>query len=72
VAGPAAGVAGAAVRLPARNRARYAEEYRSELFELAAAGEPRRRQVLFALRLLQTAPVLRLELRAPRRRKAGP
>jgi hypothetical protein len=66
-------VAGTAARLlPARDRARYAEEYRSELFELAAAGEPRRRQALYALRLLRTAPALRLELRAPRRRKAGP
>jgi hypothetical protein len=70
---PAAWVAGMAARLlPARHRARYAEEYRSELFELAAAREPRRCQVLFAVRLLRTAPTLRLELRAPRQRKAGP
>lgn len=66
-------LAGVAARLlPTGGHARYAEEYRSELHELAAAGNPRRSQVRYALRLLQTALPLRIELRDPLRRKAGP
>ena len=44
-------LAGAATRLlPARERARYAEEFRSELWELAAAGTSRRTQQAYAAR----------------------
>jgi hypothetical protein len=73
VAAPAGMMAAAAARvLPARDRARYAEEYRSELWELASSGDPFRRQLAYALRLLRSAILLRSELHVPRKRKAGP
>jgi hypothetical protein len=62
----------AARLLPAADRARYAEEFRSELWELARAGEPRRRQIGYAARQAASSLRLRAELRAPRRRKASP
>jgi hypothetical protein len=66
-------LASAAARLlPAADRARYAEEYRSELWELAQAGESRRRQAAYGLRQLRSALALRGELQAPRRRQAAP
>ena len=62
----AGGLAAAAARvLPPGHRGRYREEYRSELYELAAADTPRWRQIVYALRLLDRAWVLRAELRAP-------
>jgi hypothetical protein len=73
VGGSARRLAAAAVRLlPAADRARYAEEYLSELQDLARAGESRRRQAAYALRQLRSALVLRGELLAPSRRKAAP
>jgi hypothetical protein len=59
-------LANAAVRvLPAGHRSRYHAEYQSELHELAATGTARWRQVVYALRLLDRAWVLRAELRTP-------
>jgi hypothetical protein len=43
--------------LPAAHRARYTEEFRSDLFEL-----PRRSRLAYALRVLKTAPATRLNL----------
>jgi hypothetical protein len=56
--------------LPPQHRARYRDEYRSELFELAAAGTSGRGQLIYALRLLDRAWVLRAELRESVARKA--
>jgi hypothetical protein len=61
----------AARLLPAADRARYAEEYRSELWEIAHAGQPRRRQLRYASRQVVSSLHLRAELLAPRR-KASP
>ena len=71
---PSAGhlLAAAARLLPATDRARYAEEYRSELWEIARAGQPRRRQIGYAARQAASSLRLRAELRTPRRRKASP
>jgi hypothetical protein len=68
-ASPWAGrLADAAARaLPAAGRARYREEFRSELQEIAAAGQPRRRQVGCALRQMRSALPMRAELAARRR-----
>jgi hypothetical protein len=66
-------LAGLAMRLlPATARCRYAQEFQSELWELAQAGEPRRRQIGYAWRQLRSALFLRAELAAPSRRKASP
>ena len=65
-------LATAARLLPATDRARYAEEYRSELWEIAHAGQPRRRQVHYASRQVISSLRLRAELLAPRRRRASP
>ncbi|MGI5227387.1 hypothetical protein [Actinoallomurus sp. CA-142502] len=54
--------------LPGCDRARYAEEFRSELWDLAGAG--RWQQILYAARQLLRAGHLRIELKAPRRSKA--
>jgi len=62
----------AAWLLPAGQRARYGEEYRSELYDLAAGGAGRRQQLGYALRLLGRAGPLRLAVLAPRRGKASP
>ena len=63
---------GAARLLPAADRARYAEEYRSELWELARAGAGRPGQLGYALRQLHSAPRTGRALRALRRRSAAP
>ncbi|GGN35331.1 hypothetical protein FHR83_006159 [Actinoplanes campanulatus] len=55
---------GAARVLPAGARSRYADEFASELYELAAAGASRAAQVIYGLRLFDRAWVLRAELRA--------
>jgi hypothetical protein len=66
-------LAGVAARLlPARDRCRFAEEYRSELWELAQGGAPRRRQVAHAVRLLGSSVALRVALGSLRRRSAAP
>jgi WhiB family transcriptional regulator, redox-sensing transcriptional regulator len=62
-AGRLAGMA--AQVLPAEHRARYQEEFAGELYELAEAGAPRRRQLAHALRLVDRAWILRAELRVP-------
>jgi hypothetical protein len=59
-------VAIAVAVLPRAHQGRYAEEFRSELFELASAATPRWRQIGYAMRLLDRAWVLRAELRTPR------
>ena len=58
--------------LPARARARYGEEWRSELHDLAAEGAGRCRQLGYAVRLLAGALRLRRAVLAPRHGKAGP
>jgi len=56
--------------LPAQDRARWREEFTSELYDLAA-DTPRWRQVAYVLRLFNRAWELRAAVRAPVRRKAG-
>jgi hypothetical protein len=71
---PAAAPAAAAAQLigtvvhilPAGQRERYAEEFAGELFDLAAQGKSRWRQLLFVMRLLDRAWVLRAELAPPK------
>jgi hypothetical protein len=66
---PLAGRLLAAARLlPAGDRARWAEEFRSELTEIARAGAGRRGQLAYAGRVVLSARRLRADLRAPRRR----
>ncbi|GID31072.1 hypothetical protein [Paractinoplanes brasiliensis] len=56
-------LAGLATRvLPSAYRPRYDEEYRSELYDLAAAGASWRAQLMYAIRLIDSAWVLRAEL----------
>ena len=63
----------AAVRLlPEGNRARYAEEFRSDLWEIVHDGGRRRAQLAYAARQVMSARQLRAELRVPRRRGAAP
>lgn len=62
----------AACLLPAAGRARYAEEYRSELWELAQSGAGRLRQLRYALRQLFNVRRMGFALRSPRRRGAAP
>jgi len=62
----------AAKGLPAADRARYAEEYRSELWEIACADGRRRTQLTYATRQVLAVPWLRAGLRTPRRRGATP
>jgi hypothetical protein len=64
-------LAAAARLLPAADRARYAEEYRSELWELAHADGRRRTQLAYAARQVLYALRLCRELRTPRRRGAA-
>jgi hypothetical protein len=64
--------AAAARMLPAGDRARYGEEFRSELAEIALAGGGRWVQLAYAARQLRSAPRLRADLRTPRRRGAAP
>jgi hypothetical protein len=65
-------LAAAARLLPAGDRTRYAEEFQSELAEIARAGAGRRRQVAHAARVVLSARRLRADLRVPRRRGAAP
>jgi hypothetical protein len=65
-------VAVAARLLPAADRARYGEEYRSELWDLAAAGVGRCQQIGYAARQLYWAVPVHFALLGPRRRKASP
>lgn len=59
--------------LPAGDRARYAEEFRAELWEIAHAGASRRRaQLTYAAQQVMSAWRLSAELRVPRRRRAAP
>ena len=70
---PAAHLVAVAARLvPAADRARYAEEYRSELWDLAHTGAGRWPQLRYALRQLCNASRTSSALRAPRRRSAVP
>ncbi|SRR6266496_2792197 len=64
-------LAAAARLLPAGDRARYAEEFRSELTEIARTGAGRPRQLVYAARVVMSAQRLRADLRAPRRRRAA-
>jgi hypothetical protein len=65
-------VSAAAWLLPAADRPRYCEEYRSELWDLASVGAGRRQQLRYGARqLLRVAP-LRVAVLAPRRRNAAP
>jgi hypothetical protein len=58
--------------LPEADRARYAEEFRCEVWELAAAGTGRWGQLARAARVLTRARETRAALRAPARRGALP
>ena len=58
--------------LPATGRARYCEEYRYELWEIASNGGRRRHQLLYAIRQLTRAARMRHEVLSPRRRNASP
>ena len=71
---PTAGrlLAATARLLPAADRARYGEEYRAELSEIAHTGAGRRSQLAYAARQLTSVWRLRAELRAPRQRGAAP
>lgn len=56
--------------LPAADRPKYTEMFRSELFDLARCGSGRRAQLAHAIRVLVRAPLLRRELRAPARERS--
>ena len=56
--------------LPAAERDRYLEEYRSELYDLTADGASRRARVMWSIRVLVRAPLLRRELRKPQQERA--
>ncbi|MFI1212406.1 hypothetical protein ACH4UV_32940 [Streptomyces sp. NPDC020802] len=73
VSGPARRLAEVASRVvPVRERARYAEEWRCELWELGHQKQGRRRrQLAYALRLLSRAWGVRGGVRAARHRPAG-
>jgi len=62
----------AARLLPEADRARYAEEFRGELWEMAVAGAGRWGQLGCAARVLARARETRAALRAPARRRAVP
>ena len=62
----------AARLLPAAHRSRYAEEYQSELWDLAQAGAGRIRQLRYALCQFRNAVPISVALRAPRRRSSVP
>jgi RNA polymerase sigma-70 factor (ECF subfamily) len=72
VAAPAAGLLGAGARLfPAADRARYDEEYRGELWDLAQSGAGRIKQLRYALHQLLGALPMSFTLRYPRHRSAA-
>jgi hypothetical protein len=58
--------------LPAAHRARYCDEYRSELHDLAADRASWWQQVMYAVRLLDRSWELRYELRRPAAGRARP
>lgn len=58
--------------LPAADQARYAEEWQAELYELAFSGASRWAQLIYALRILNEAWVLRAELKAPAPERVRP
>lgn len=58
--------------LPATDRSRYAEEFQSELWDLAQDGAGRIRQLGYALHLLRNIVPMGFALRSPRRRGAAP
>jgi hypothetical protein len=65
--------AGAAVSLlPAADRVRYEEEFRSELCELAASDAGLVQQARYALRQLLRVVAMRRALKSPQRRSATP
>jgi hypothetical protein len=69
---PASRLAGvASFLLPIADRARYSEEYRSELWDLAQAGAGRIRQLLCALRQIRNALPTNSALRSPRRKRSA-
>jgi len=73
IAPSAAALLVAAIRLlPAADRARYTEEFRSELWDLMQDGAGSARQVRYAFRQLSRAFLTSFELRFPRRRGAAP
>lgn len=71
---PSAGwlLATAARLLPAPDRARYREEYHSELHDLASAGAGRLHQLRYAARQLTRTAHLRRAIMTPRRKHASP
>lgn len=64
-------VAAAAALLPPGDRARYREEFRAELADIAAAGG-QKAQMAYAARQVMSALRLRRALRAPQRGRAAP
>jgi hypothetical protein len=62
----------AARMLPASGRARFAEEFQAELWEIAYAGTGRLGQLAYAARQLRRAWGVRAELRTPHRRQVVP
>jgi hypothetical protein len=62
----------AARMLPPRDRARYGDEFRSELWEIARARDGRWAQIAYAARQVRSSVQTRTALRAPRRRSAVP
>lgn len=65
-------VTAAARLLPAADRNRYAEEFQSELWDLAQARAGRLRQLQYALHQLLCAFPMGFALRSPRRKGATP
>jgi hypothetical protein len=65
-------LAAAVCPLPDGDRARYAEEYRAELWDLVQAGAGRVRQLRYALRQVRNALPTGFALRSLRRRSAAP
>ena len=73
VAPSAAGLLTTAARLlPAADRSRYAEEYRSELWDIAQAGGGRIKQWRYAFCQLRNALPMHVAVRSPRRRSSVP
>lgn len=65
-------VATATHLLPAATRARYREEFQSELWEIANGGGSRREQLLYACRQLLRVMLVRAAVLTPLKRKASP
>jgi hypothetical protein len=58
--------------LPVTDQARYAEEWQADLYELAFTGASWWAQLVYALRILNDAWVLRAELKAPAPERVRP